>query len=130
MSMRFRLLRDFLESDTLLLLATPAQVLELADRIDAADLSTSKPVDLKQWGWTSPDQTSAELIAAQAGSSVDVYDGGRRLVWRLAASEKESVVRKLRNVGNNPRPGHEFLETEGDYQIMVSKGEYSDSVLD
>ena len=128
MSIRFGVLTNFLEADTLLLLSTAAGFQDLADRIAAADLSL--PIDLREWGWVSPSSLTANLAGAPSGSRVEVFEDGRQVIWRLADSEKGAVVDQLRALGGDPRPGHQFLETQGDYQIIASQGEYPDAILD
>lgn len=129
MSIRFGVFKDFLEADTLLLLSDSSGFDELANRLDRSELSQSKTVALSEWGWVSPGHTTVELVGASFGSRVEISADGHRIVWRLAPSEKAAVVSKLRAVAGNARPGHQFLETEGDYQIIASQGEYPDSIL-
>jgi len=130
MSITFGFFKDFLGSDTLLLVSTPSGFLEFSDRLRGITLRPEMAVDLKSLGWVSKADLSAVIIGAPTGSFLEIDGNDRRLVWRLASSEREAVIDKLTGVAQHSGPAHEFLETIGEFQIIASAGEYPESLFE
>lgn len=133
--LRYGFFRDFKGSDTLLFGGSSTELLALADLL--RDVATGVLV-----GRVDLDRSNGFLPSATSQASVDVTSGaineavandfaGRTTVtWKLSPADAKRVELLVRDLAAADRAVHEFLEDDGDIQIIGAKDEYPPRIFE
>ena len=132
---KYAFFRDFKGSDSVLFEGDEKDLIgfsALLQRIAVGDVQGALTLD-EQVGFRPSRATALRIhITSDSGSRCELIDatsGGVMIAWYLSPAEANVAADLVTAVASYDRPCHEYLETSGKIQIMVSKGEYPPAVF-
>jgi hypothetical protein len=134
-TLAYGFLRNLGEGDALLFLGDRlgverlAQLLrDFASAAPVAGLRLDDPSLFERRGTT---RAVIELADADSSAEATVHDDGRfDVTWSLSIEDASECADRLDALASADDVAHQYLETAGDIQIVVSIGEYEPSILD
>lgn len=73
--------------------------------------------------------TTLLIGSAEEGARVIAKDR-QTFMFLLSADAKKAIVDQLHALAETDRPGHEYLETSGDVQVLAAVDEYGPQIFE